>query len=223
MARQVRRRSIMADSPKHLTMTELDAGLDEIRRSPKDEGSLELIVRRPQVDAREVLTEGELHLSEGLVGDSWRERGSSRTEDGSAHPEMQLNVINSRLIALVAQSKDRWPLAGDQLYIDLDLSEENLPAGARLGLGPPITEVTPQPHTGCKKFVARFGLEAMQFVNSGVGRRLRLRGLNAKVVKAGVIRLGQTAKKVWFTRPGGKRNVPGFEAMGAEPKSPREV
>lgn len=186
----------MADSPKHLTMTELDAGLDEIRRSPKDEGSLELIVRRPRVDAREVLTEGELHLSKGLVGDSWSVRGSSRTEDGSAHPEMQLNVINSRLIALVAQDKERWPLAGDQLYIDLDLSEENLPAGTRLALGTAVIEVTAQPHTGCKKFVARFGLEAMKFVNSDMGRQLRLRGLNAKVVKAGVIRLGQTAKKL---------------------------
>ena len=186
----------MADSPKHLTMTELDAGLDEIRRSPKDEGSLELIVRRPQVDEREVLSEAELHLSDGLVGDSWRVRGSSRTEDGSAHPEMQINVINSRLISLVAQDRARWPLAGDQLYLDLDLSEENLPAGTRLALGTAVIEVTAPPHTGCKKFVSRFGLDAMMFVNSETGRRLRLRGLNARVVKGGVIRVGQTAKKL---------------------------
>jgi hypothetical protein len=183
-------------SPKRLTMAELEAGLDEIRRSPGDQGVLEMIVCRPRVDAREVLAEGALHPLEGLVGDSWRTRGSSRTADGSAHPEMQLNVMNSRVIALVAQSRDRWPLAGDQLYLDMDLSEENLPPGTRLALGTAVIEVTAQPHTGCKKFVARFGLEAMKFVNSGVGRQLCLRGINAKVVEPGVIRVGQVAKKL---------------------------
>ncbi len=181
---------------KHLTMAELEAGLDEIRQSPRDEGVLALIVRRPQTDAREVLTEGELHLVEGLVGDSWRLRSSSRTEDGSAHPDMQLNIMNARAIALVAQTKDRWPLAGDQLFLDLDLSADNLPAGTRLALGSAVIEVTPQPHTGCKKFVARFGLDAMKFVNSPVGRQLHLRGINAKVVQPGVIRVGDVAKKI---------------------------
>jgi len=183
-------------SPKHLTMAELEAGLDEIRRSPKDEGILEMIVCRPRVSERVVLAEGELHPLDGLIGDSWRSRGSSRTADGSAHPEMQLNVMNSRAIALVAQSKDCWPLAGDQLYLDLDLSKENLPAGTRLALGTAVIEVTAQPHTGCKKFVARFGPEAMRFVNSEVGRQLCLRGINAKVVEPGVIRVGQVAKKL---------------------------
>src|SRR5215210_75863 len=108
-------------------MEELEAGLAEIRQSPKDEGVLELIVRRPQTDEREVLAAGELHLTEGLIGDSWIKRGSSRTSDGSSHPEMQLNVMNARAIALIAQAKDRWSLAGDQLFIDMDLSAENLP------------------------------------------------------------------------------------------------
>ena len=183
-------------SPKSLTMAELEEGLDEIRRSPRDEGILEMIVCRPRVDAREVLAEGELNPLEGLMGDSWSTRGSSRTADGSAHPEMQLNVMNSRVIALLAQSRDRWPLAGDQLYLDMDLSVENLPPGTRLALGTAVIEVTAQPHTGCKKFVARFGLEAMKFVNSGVGRQLCLRGINAKVVEPGVIRVGQLAKKL---------------------------
>jgi hypothetical protein len=186
----------MADGVKHLTMAELEVGLDEIRRSPKDAGSLELIVRRPRVDEREVLAEGELHLLDGLVGDSWKERGSSRTSDGSAHPEMQLNIMNARVIALVAQDKERWPLAGDQLYLDFDLSEENLPAGTRLSLGEAVIEVTPQPHTGCKKFVSRFGLDAMKFVNSSVGRKLHLRGINARVVQPGVIRVGDIVKKL---------------------------
>ncbi len=180
---------------KHLTMAELEAGLDEIRRSPKDGGVVELIVRRPQIDEREVLEEGELSLLEGLVGDSWKRRRSSSTPDGSPHPEMQLNMMNSRTISLVAQSKERWPLAGDQLFLDLDLSAENFPAGTKLALGSAVIEVTAPPHTGCKKFVARFGLDAMKFVNSPLGKELHLRGINAKVVKPGVFRVGDVVKK----------------------------
>ncbi len=140
-------------SVRHLTAAELEAGLEEIRRSPKDGGLLRLIVRRPATDEREVLEEGVLDLSRGLVGDNWKARGSSATADGSAHPEMQLNVMNARAIALIAQARERWQLAGDQLYVDLDLSGENLPAGTRLALGSAVIEVTAEPHTGCKKFV----------------------------------------------------------------------
>lgn len=181
---------------KHLTMEELETGLDEIRRAPKDEGVLQLIVRRPQIDEREILEEAELHLEEGLVGDSWIRRASSKTADGSPHPHMQINVMNARVTGLVAQDKSRWHLAGDQLYLDMDLSEENLPAGTQLAIGTAVIEVTPPPHTGCKKFVARFGIEAMKFVNSPVGRELHLRGINAKVVQGGVIRVGNVAKKL---------------------------
>ena len=177
-------------------MAELEAGLGDIRLSPRDEGVLELIVRRPQEDAREVLEEGELHMEAGLVGDSWRARASSRTPDGSPHPDSQLNVMNSRAVALVARDKGRWPLAGDQLYIDLDLSDENLPAGTRLALGSAVIEVTAQPHNGCKKFVSRFGLDAMKFVNSPVGKQLHLRGINARVVQPGVIRVGDVVRKI---------------------------
>lgn len=186
----------MAGDVKHLTTEELEAGLDEIRRSPKDGGVLELIVRRPRPAAREVLEKGELNPAEGLAGDCWRTRGSSRTADGSAHPDMQLNIMNARAIALVARDKGRWPLAGDQLYIDMDLSEENLPAGSRLALGLAVIEVTAQPHTGCKKFVSRFGPDAFKFVNSPVGRELHLRGINAKVVRPGLIRVGDVVRKV---------------------------
>ena len=181
---------------KHLTMAELEAGLDAIREAPKDEGVLQLIVRRPQIEEREVLEEGELDPLEGLIGDSWKLRGSSRTADGSPHPEMQLNIMNARVTALVAQDKDRWQLAGDQLYLDMDLSTENLPAGTQLAIGTAVIEVTPPPHLGCKKFVARFGLDAMKFVNSTVGRKLHLRGINARVVQAGTIRVGQVVKKI---------------------------
>ena len=175
---------------KHLTLQELEAGLDEIRGAPKDRGVLRLIVRRPQVNAREVLEEGQLDLADGLVGDRWGAR------QGSADPDMQLNIMNARAIALVAHSTDRWALAGDQLYIDLDLSADNLPPGGRLALGSPVIEVTEQPHTGCGKFAARFGTDAVKFVNSPEGRRLRLRGLNAKVVQPGVIRVGDVARKL---------------------------
>ncbi|MGH8056256.1 MAG: MOSC domain-containing protein [Candidatus Entotheonellia bacterium] len=181
---------------KHATMAELEAGLDEIRQSPKDTGVLELIVRRPQMGAREALEKGELDPVEGLVGDNWRTRGSSRTSDGSAHPDMQLNIMNSRVIALVAQEKDRWPLAGDQLFIDLDLSADNVPSGTRLALGSAVIEVTDQPHTGCHKFVARFGQDALKCVNSPVGKQLQLRGINAKVIHPGVIRVGDVVKKI---------------------------
>lgn len=181
---------------RHLTMEELEAGLDEIRKSPRDSGELQLIVRRPKTDEREVLKEGQLDLIEGLVGDSWKSRSSSHTPDGLADPETQLNIMNSRVISLIAQSRDRWPLAGDQLYIDIDLSTENLPAGTRFKLGSAVIEVTPQPHTGCKKFVSRFGLDAMKFVNSPLGRQLCLRGINAKVVQSGVIRIGEVASRI---------------------------
>lgn len=181
---------------KHLTFEELDAGLDEIRRSPQDNGTLKLIVRRPQVETREILESGELDSVQGLVGDSWKERGSSRSEDGKAHPDMQLNIMNVRAIAVISPDESRWPLAGDQLFIDLDISEENLPTGTRLSIGEAIIEVTNQPHTGCKKFVARFGLDAMKWVNSEVGKQLHLRGINAKVVQAGTIKTGDSVRKL---------------------------
>jgi hypothetical protein len=177
-------------------MEELEAGLDEIRNAPKEAGELKLIVRRPGIDQREVLREAELDLLEGLVGDTWKIRGSSRTPDGSSHPDMQLNIMSSRVVALVAGTPERWQLAGDQLFIDLDLSAGNLPPGTRLELGSAVIEVTNQPHTGCKKFVERFGLEAMKFVNSPLGRQLHLRGINARVVHPGVIRVGEIARKV---------------------------
>jgi hypothetical protein len=186
----------MMSDARHLTTEELHTGLDEIRRSPRDQGTLVLIVRRPGIDEREMLERGELDLVQGLVGDSWNRRGSSRSLDGGPHPDMQLNIINARAIALVAQSPDRWQLAGDQLFVDLDLSRANLPPGTRLAIGSAIVEVTAEPHTGCGKFVSRFGIDAMKFVNSAIGRELSLRGINAKVVQPGAIRIGEAVRKM---------------------------
>jgi hypothetical protein len=181
---------------KHLTTEELEAALDHLRQAPKDEGTVHLIVRRPEIDLREVVDEAEVDPVTGLIGDNWHVRGSKKTPDGSAHPEMQINIMNARVTALVAQEKERWPLAGDQLYIDMDLSKENLPAGSRIAVGSAVFEVSALPHTGCHKFVSRFGADAMKFVNSPEGKELCLRGINAKVIQGGVIKVGQTARKI---------------------------
>jgi len=181
---------------RHLTREELEAGVGEIRSAPKDEGVLQMIVRRPKVDERELLDQAELSVEEGVVGDTWKLRSSSRMPAGGPHPDMQLNIIATRVIGLIAQDRARWALAGDQLFIDLDLAEENLPAWTKLQIGSAIIEVTDQPHTGCAKFVSRFGIEAMKFVNSPLGRSLNLRGINARVVQPGTIRVGDVVKKL---------------------------
>lgn len=179
-----------------LTTAEIEARIDHVLSAPKDEGRLELIVRRPAVNAREVVEEGELDREQGLLGDNWLTRGSSRTDNGLGHPEMQLNVMNYRFAMLIAGSRERVPLAGDQLFVELDLSGENLPPGTRLSIGGAIIEVTAIPHTGCKKFVERFGLDAMKFANSEFGRRHNLRGINAKVIEPGKVRTGDPVKKL---------------------------
>ena len=184
-----------AEAPQ-LAPEALEAGLDHIRRSPQVEGTLDLIVRRPNAGAREVLQAGELDVAHGLVGDTWSTRGSSRTPRGASHLDMQLNIMNARVIDLLAQDRSRWALAGDQLFVDLDLSAANLPAGTRLAVGSALVEVTAQPHTGCRKFADRFGLAAMKFVNTPTGRQLNLRGINAKVVQGGAIRVGDPVRKL---------------------------
>ena len=181
----------------HRTQQELDQGLEIIGQSPKNNGRLEMIVRRPVVGAREVIEDGELSVADGLVGDSWSRRGSHKSADKTKpHPGMQLNIINARALALVAGDRTRWPLAGDQLIVDLDLSGENLPPGSRLSIGEAIIEVTPIPHTGCGKFVQRFGIDAQKFVNNPIGRQLNLRGINARVIQPGRIRTGDTIVKL---------------------------
>ena len=180
----------------HLTGEQLDAGLDHIRQSPSDSGTLLMIVSRPDVGRREVLTECRLDVEEGVVGDSWKDRGSTSTPDGSADPEAQVTIINSRAIDLMAQSEDRWPLAGDQLVIDIDMSMENLPPGTRLSIGSAVIEISEKPHTGCVKFADRFGNDALRFVSTPLGRDMRLRGVNTRVVQSGTIRAGDTVEKV---------------------------
>ena len=180
----------------YLSMTELEAGLEHIRQAPKDHGILKMIVRRPREDEREVVEGGELSLTEGLVGDNWKARGSKHTPDGSAHHYAQITVMNARCAALLAQNEERWSLAGDQFFVDFDLGEDNIPAGTRLAVGSAILEVSAEPHSGCKKFSARFGVEALKFVNSPEGKRLHLRGINARIIQAGTIRVGDVVSKI---------------------------
>ena len=181
---------------QYLSIAELEAGLDHIRQSPRDNGLLKMIVRRPSVDEREVLQEGELSTAEGLVGDTWHVRVNVHAADGRPNSNKQITIMNARTIALLAQSEEHWPLAGDQLYADMDLSDDNIPAGTQLAIGSAIVEVSPDPHTGCNKFSSRFGLEALKFVNSPEGKRLHLRGINTKVIQAGSIRVGDQVRKI---------------------------
>ena len=139
---------------------------------------------------RELPGEVMLDAVAGLAGDNWLARGSRSTPDGSADPQRQVTVMNARVAELVAGGTDRMPLAGDQLYVDLDLSIDNLPAGCFLAVGQAVLQVSDAPHLGCAKFVERFGAEAMRFVNSPTGRRLRLRGMNTRVVQPGIVRPG---------------------------------
>jgi len=181
-------------SDLHLDAVTLIAGLPGVKESPEAEGTLRLIVRRPATEARETLDAGRLRVDEGLEGDNWQAR--YRDKGREANPEAELTLMNARLVQLLAGSEDRWALAGDQLYVDLDLSQDNLPVGSRLQIGEAVVEITPKAHTGCKKFVQRYGMDAMLFVNSEDGKALRLRGVYARTVKGGAIRAGDRVAKV---------------------------
>ena len=176
-------------------MNALEAGLESVRAAPSLEGTLELIARRPATEERELLVEAYLDLEDGLAGDIWAERPSQRT--GAPNPDAQVTVMSARAAALVSggDDPDGWAQAGDQLYVDLDLSEQNLPPGSRLNVGEAVLEVTAEPHLGCGKFVKRFGVDALKLVNSAEGRALRLRGVNTRVVVPGRVAKGDTVRK----------------------------
>jgi hypothetical protein len=180
---------------EHFDLATLEAGLGQIRASPEDAGRVELICRRPQTELREVVEEAVLDTEQGLVGDNWLARGSTSTSDGSAHPDMQLTLMNVRSATLIAGPPERRQLAGDQFFVDLDLSVQNIPPGSRLKLGDATIEITEIPHRGCGKFSARFGVDALKFVNSKIGRELNLRGVNARIVDGGVVRRGDAIAK----------------------------
>lgn len=181
--------SVDAEAFDAVQIAELRARLDHIRESPRDVGSLELIACRPAVDERKDLAVGELDVDRGLVADSWSTRGAR-------NPKCQLTVMNARAAQLFAGDRSRWSLAGDQLYVDFDLSQANLPPGTRLAIGSAVIEVTDQPHLGCLKFTARFGAAARQLVNAPDGTALNLRGINTHVVQGGNVRQGDEVRKL---------------------------
>lgn len=180
----------------HLDYPELEAGLGEILRSPADHGRVDMLVVRPGRDLRELRSSVELTPEAGMVGDRWLQTNTRRLPDGRINPDTQLTLMNSRAAALIAGPQDRWPLAGDNLVVDFDLSVENLPVGKRLQIGDAELEVSAEPHTGCSKFSKRFGLAALKFVNSPEGRRLRLRGVYVWVVRAGSVAISGPIKKL---------------------------
>jgi MOSC domain-containing protein YiiM len=166
--------------------------LASLRSAPSDGGLVRFIVVRPGVDLREVVESAVLDPDEGVVGDSWRARGSASRPDGSANPEAQVTMMSTRVLAAIEPDQARWPLAGDQLLVDADLSMATLPAGTRLAIGEAIVEVSETPHTGCAKFSARFGSDALRWINSPTGRELRMRGVNVRIVQGGTVRVGDT-------------------------------
>lgn len=182
--------------PEHPSLADLEAVLDHILASPSDGGKLEMISARPAVGQRKQLEEATLDEAQGLIGDNWEDRGSRGTPDGSANPDAQLTIINTRLVDAVSGSKTRWELAGDQLVVDIDLSHDNLPVGSRLRIGSAIVELTAEPHTGCVKFASRFGNAALRFVSGPVAMQQRRRGANAKIIKSGTIHVGDNATKI---------------------------
>lgn len=179
----------------HLDTAALEAGLGAVADAPGEAGTLVMIVRRPAAEEREVVDEARVSAADGLVGDDWRARGSRHSDDGSPEAERQLTVMNARATELIAGRRERWPLAGDQLFVDFDLSEANAPAGTRLTVGDAILEVTEPPHNGCAKFARRFGRDAVRFVNSPQGKALHLRGVNARVLRDGLIRVDDDVRR----------------------------
>ena len=181
---------------RHMSLAELENGLPEILRSPTDRGVLRAIVIRPETDARASLPQCELSPEGGVHGDNWAKGCWMSLPDGRPHPDVQVTLMNARAIALIAQEEARWPLAGDNLFVDLDLSDDNLPPGTRLAVGSTLLEITEVPHKGCKKFAARFGVDATRFVNSRAGLRLHLRGIYARIVERGVVAVGDPVEKL---------------------------
>lgn len=183
----------------HRTLAELEAGLDHVAAAPRDRGTLEMLVVRPAVDERATPAAAACTVEGGIEGDDWATRGSQHTEDGSANPDQQLAVINARYLDLVAGGRQRWPLAGDQLVVDLDLSEDHLQPGDRLRIGRVQVEVTPHPHNGCAKFRRRFGLEAVRLTLTPLGQWLHLRGIYVRVVVPGTLHVGDPIERVAAT------------------------
>jgi MOSC domain-containing protein YiiM len=178
------------------TAEQLQAGMASVLDAPKDEGVVRLVVRRPARGQREILAEGQLDTERGLVGDDWVDRPGMNRETPS--PYAQVTVMNARAAELVSgeAQPEAWAQCGDQLYIDLDISEANLPAGTRIAVGEAVLELQAEPHTGCVQFRGWWGPEALRHISTEEGRALRMRGANTRVVQSGAVRPGDDARKI---------------------------
>ena len=184
-------------NPVHKPITELEAGFDRLLDAPRDGGVLELIVIRPVKEQRVMLAEAWLSPQEGVQGDNWAKGCWKSLPNGKPDPDVQITIMSSRLARLVmGEDKAHWALAGDQLVADFDVSEENLPVGQRLMFGEAMLEITAVPHRGCAKYRARFGDDALRFISTDAGRQMNLRGIYAKVVQVGRVRIGDAITKV---------------------------
>ncbi len=176
-----------------VSAAEIEAGMAHVAASPKDAGRVEAIFIRPETDEREALQEVRISPEGGVEGDRWSRSGR---EEKAPDPRSQVSLMNVRVLNLIAPDKERWPMAGDNLIVDLDLDVENLPVGQRLSIGNAVLEVTEVPHPGCKKFLARYGKDAMGYINANERKDLRLRGVFAKVIEPGTVSVGDTIDKV---------------------------
>lgn len=176
--------------PRHLTLDELNAGIDRVLNSPKDGGTVEMLIVRPAEEARITPERAEVSAELGMHGDHWS-TGKYRDEI-----DIQIAIMNSRVLDLVSGGRERWSLAGDNIVADLDLSRANLTPGQKLEAGSAVLEITETPHNGCKKFASRFGAVALRFVNLGAGKDLRLRGIYARVMQPGTISVGDQIQKL---------------------------
>ena len=168
---------------RHLDFEELERLREALPPAPRDEGTLEVIYRRPRKGEREQLAEGELSLEQGLVGDRW-------VLDADRELERQLTLMQRVHAELVADGPERRALCGDNLLVDLELAEDNVPPGTRLAIGDAELEVTEVPHLGCSQFRGHFGEGALKWVNYKPTRALKLRGVNARILRGGTVRVG---------------------------------
>ena len=182
--------------PHHLAHARLEAGLPHILGAPKDQGLLRGIVVRPAKGERREPETCLLSLAGGAEGDHWAKGCWKTTPEGKPDPDVQICIMPARAIELIAGERANWAPAGDNLFIDMDLTPDNLPPGSRIGLGAAELEITAVPHNGCDSFIARYGRDACVFVNTGEGKRNRLRGIYARVVRDGVVSAGDSVRKL---------------------------
>ena len=178
------------------TRDELQAALPDVLAAPKDGGTVDLIVVRPQKGQRQTPASVRLSLAGGVEGDHWAKGCWLTLDDGSPHPDVQICLMQSRMIRAIAGDIENWAPAGDNLFIDMDLGPANCPPGTRLALGSVEMVVTEEPHNGCQNFIDRYGRDACVFVNTGQGAELRLRGIYTRVTRDGTVSVGDTVRKI---------------------------